>query len=126
MSTDFTKEWAKTSKQAQLDLASQYIQQGINPYVSLTKEELMQWGMDLWPHSYQFTDDDLTAFDKIIKYMVQAMPDMAATMGLPDNQILISWCAKWADCGFPQINIGHQNNFCSYEHQYIKRFTTRY
>ena len=108
MTNDFIKEWAKTSKQAQLELASQYIQQGINPYVSLTKEELMRWGIDLWPISYQSTDDDFTAFDKIVRHMLINMPDMAATMGLPDNQILISWCARWADCGFPQINIGHK------------------
>ena len=102
MSKDLKLEWARMSK----SITDSFQVGGLTDILS--KDVLAQMGIKLWKHSYQNTDDDQIAFTNIIRYLTDNIPSLALLAGSPDTQIILSWCAKWADCAFPHIVLGHK------------------
>jgi hypothetical protein len=71
----------------------------------LSKQALVDIGKKLWPHTYEVTNDDRTAFENLLDY---ADEKLRQDLTLPFEQIIIMGAVRWADCGFPQITIGHK------------------
>jgi hypothetical protein len=73
-----------------------------------TKAQIMEMGSVLWRVTYAHTQDDRTAYDLAETWFAAQSPELADSLALPFDQILALGGARWADCGFPQIVVGHR------------------
>jgi hypothetical protein len=88
---------------------------GVEPS-PLTREELVEVGKMAWEIGYKHTSDDEEAFNLMVADAQEGVnsryPFDAARASsflyLPAEQALIFWCARWADQGFPVIQMGHK------------------
>lgn len=86
----------------------------------MTRDDLIDLGKYLWPASYALTQDDDEAFNKLaaafqntVRYanmIGDHAPLMTASsfLYMPMEQALMFWAARWADQGFPVIQMGHK------------------
>lgn len=68
----------------------------------------MEMGLQLWPHSYGQANNDRDAFSNLSEYFESLGGVFTDALALPFDQILVMGSARWADCGFPQIVVGHK------------------
>src|SRR5271154_5387838 len=87
------------------------IRQALGPehHRSPAKAEVMAMGSQLWSFSYEGYHTDREAYERLWEWFSsQGNPALAGTLALPFEQILAIGSARWADCGFPQIVVGHR------------------
>ena len=74
-----------------------------------SKQQIMELGGKVWEHSYAGATSDRDAYNHLWDWLLaQDNVLLAGAMTLPFDQILTMGSARWADCGFPQIIIGHK------------------
>jgi hypothetical protein len=79
--------------------------------VAPSLEALTIMGKSLWPYSYgAIASDakDLDAYDRLMDHLKKTDPLLASGMLIPGTQILTLWSVRWADQGFPVIQLGHR------------------
>lgn len=109
---------------AQREATAEYIkdlteQTGVAPS-AMTREELVLIGKAGWEQSYKHTRDDEEAFNLLATEAKQLLQNPHAHLDpfgvarassflyLPAEQVLLLWAARWADQGFPVIQMGHK------------------
>jgi len=96
---DFKKQWTIIGKELIESANCNYFD---------SKDLLVEMGSKLWQYSYNYTDDDIEAFTRIVKHFMDEQSSIAVAAGSPDIQVLLSWASRWADQAFPQIILGHK------------------
>lgn len=73
------------------------------------KQSLIEMGAKLWPHTYEGGGTDREAYNRLWElFSASENPALAGALALPFEQIMTLGSARWADCGFPQIIVGHR------------------
>lgn len=73
------------------------------------KSEIMLMGVKLWPHTYKGGSTDREAYHRLWDWFTeQENPNLTGALALPFEQIITLGSARWADCGFPQVVVGHR------------------
>ncbi len=77
--------------------------------MNVEKEELMKMGLKTWEESYAKATTDREAFDMLCAWLGKVNPAyLAIFLASPADQQQTQWSARWADCGFPQVVLGHK------------------
>jgi len=101
---DIQNEWARIGHDT-LDRMRQNAEAlGVRTHTTIKED--VDFGVELWNHSYKYTNDDETAIGKLGDYFLSKGTQTFAAFGSPDFQIYATWCAKWAHYAFPQIVLG--------------------
>ncbi len=73
-----------------------------------TREQMARLGLEVWKHSYKLSpEDDMEAFQQMMKWASDTSETMAATFMIPGEQIGTLGAARWADQGFPRFIMPH-------------------
>lgn len=74
-----------------------------------TTPVMAQLGRMLWEISYKhFPDDDHAAFANLDREARMRDGLLAVSLTTPQQQIQLTWMARWADQSFPQVTMGHK------------------
>lgn len=74
-----------------------------------TAANLAEMGLLLWKLSYKlYPDDDHAAFENLLHEARMHDGLLAVSLATPQQQIQLTWAARWADQGLPQITMGHK------------------
>lgn len=73
-----------------------------------SKKVMMQIGLDWWPHTYKHTSNDKEAVMRMIEYARTRGPAALVYQMLSTMQLLYIGSARWCDCAFPNLKLGHK------------------